>query len=104
MRKASYVSLQSALAYHGAIPEHVPMTTSVTTRRPERLQTPIGPFLYRHVKRSFFFGYNLNLICAICSVGDHEGKSPELEDRTFCPDRYAMRSNTSRQRRRARAR
>jgi predicted transcriptional regulator of viral defense system len=29
--RASYVSLQSALAHHGLIPEVVPVTTSVTT-------------------------------------------------------------------------
>ena len=28
---ASYVSLQSALAYYGLIPEYAPLTTSVTT-------------------------------------------------------------------------
>ena len=33
--RGSYVSLQSALAHHGVIPEHVPVTTSVTTGRPQ---------------------------------------------------------------------
>jgi len=57
LKPASYVSLQSALAYHGMIPEHVPEVTSVTTGRPERLETPLGRFSFRHVKKSLFFGY-----------------------------------------------
>jgi predicted transcriptional regulator of viral defense system len=57
LKKASYVSLQSALAEHGLIPEHVPVVTSVTTGRPEEVRTPLGTFLYRHVKTSRFFGY-----------------------------------------------
>jgi len=57
LRKRSYVSLQSALSHYGMIPEFVPVTTSVTMSRPEELQTPLGPFLFRHVKKSAFFGY-----------------------------------------------
>lgn len=57
LRKPSYVSLQSALSHYGMIPEFVPTTTSVTMSRPEELQTPLGHFLFRHVKKSAFFGY-----------------------------------------------
>jgi len=57
LKPASYVSLQSALAYHGMIPEYVPVITSVTTGRPEEVDTQLGRFLYRHVKTSWFFGY-----------------------------------------------
>lgn len=53
----SYVSLQSALAFHGMIPEYVPITTSVTTGRARQIRTPLGDFLFKHVKRSLFFGY-----------------------------------------------
>ncbi len=56
--KASYVSLQSALAYYGMIPEYTPVTTSVTTRRPELLDTPIGHFLFRHVQPTLLFGFH----------------------------------------------
>jgi len=55
--KASYVSLQSALGHFGMIPEHVPTVTSVTTQRPARVETPLGRFLFRHVKKSWFSGY-----------------------------------------------
>ncbi len=57
LRKASYVSLQSALSYHGMIPEHAPAVTSVTTRRPESVETPIGRFTFRHVDNRLFFGF-----------------------------------------------
>ena len=54
----SYVSLQSALAYHGMIPEAVPVTTSVTTARPIQIDTPFGRYIYRHVRPEVFFGYD----------------------------------------------
>ncbi len=57
LKKASYVSLQSALAHHGMIPEYVPVTTSVTTGRPEELSTPIGRFQFRHVRIPLLFGF-----------------------------------------------
>ena len=57
MVPASYVSLQSALANYGMIPEYVPVTTSVTTRRPDRWETPLGIFDFRHIQIDFFTGY-----------------------------------------------
>jgi predicted transcriptional regulator of viral defense system len=57
LRKPSYVSLQSALSHYGLIPEFVPVITSVTTGRPEELQTPLGGFVFRHLKQKAFFGY-----------------------------------------------
>lgn len=56
LKPASYVSLQSALAHHGLIPEHVPVVTSVTTGRPEQVVTPVGAFAYRHIKAALFGG------------------------------------------------
>jgi len=55
--RASYVSGQSALAYYGLIPEHVPAVTSVTTARPGRWDTPLGRYEFRHVKPGFFVGH-----------------------------------------------
>jgi predicted transcriptional regulator of viral defense system len=55
--RGSYVSLQSALAYHGLIPEHVPVTTSVTTARPQRRENPFGAFEYHHISPGAFGGY-----------------------------------------------
>jgi predicted transcriptional regulator of viral defense system len=55
----SYVSCQSALAFHGLIPEYTPVTTSVTTARPAHWDTPLGSFDFRHIKVELFFGYRL---------------------------------------------
>lgn len=54
----SYVSLQSALAYYGMIPEAVPLTTSVTTARPDNYSTPLGTFEFRHIQTAWFQGYS----------------------------------------------
>ena len=62
MLPASYVSLQSALAYYGMIPEYVPVTTSVTTKRPTHWETPIGIFSFRHIQVDFFDGDRLENI------------------------------------------
>ncbi len=59
MLPASYVSLQSALAYFGMIPEYVPVTTSVTTSRPASWETQLGIFDFRHIQVDFFGGYRL---------------------------------------------
>jgi hypothetical protein len=57
MKRASYVSLQSALAFYGMIPEHVPTVMSTTTQRPEQVDTPLGRFFFRHIKKEWFYGY-----------------------------------------------
>jgi len=57
LRPGSYVSLQSALAYFGMIPEYVPVTTSITTSRPAQWDTPVGVFDFRHIQVDFFDGY-----------------------------------------------
>lgn len=57
--RASYVSLQSVLAHYDLIPEYVPVTTSITTRRPARWDTPFGRYDFRHVQVDFWRGYKL---------------------------------------------
>ena len=57
MKRGSYVSLQSALAFYHLIPEYVAQVTSVTTGRPETLSNPLGDFIFKHVKKAFFFGF-----------------------------------------------
>ena len=59
MAPPSYVSLQSALAFYGLIPEVVPVTTSATTSRPGRWETPLGAFAFRHLQSDLFTGYRL---------------------------------------------
>ena len=57
LRRASYVSSQSALAFYGLIPDVVQITLSVTSARPERLETPLGTFEFRHIKPAVLSGY-----------------------------------------------
>ena len=59
MVPGSYVSLQSALAHYGLIPEYVPVVTSVTTGRPNRWSTPLGAFEFHHIKPEWLEGYQL---------------------------------------------
>ena len=57
LKSPSYISLEKAFEYHGLIPEAVGVFTSVTTKRPEMMETPLGRYEYRHIKPSFFWGY-----------------------------------------------
>ncbi|MDW8319275.1 MAG: hypothetical protein RMN53_15705 [Anaerolineae bacterium] len=57
--RGSYVSLQAALAHYGLIPEYTPVVTSVCGRRPGRWETPLGTFVYHHVKAAWRHGYRL---------------------------------------------
>jgi hypothetical protein len=45
----SHVSLETALAYHGLIPEAVYQVASATTRRRQVFETPLGVFSYHCV-------------------------------------------------------
>lgn len=62
MQRASYVSGQSALAFYGLIPDIVHITLSATTGRPERLETPLGVFEFRHVKPELLRGYRMTAL------------------------------------------
>jgi hypothetical protein len=57
MLPGSYISLQSALAYYGMIPEYVAQTLSVTTQRPARWRNALGDFSFQHFAQHLFFGY-----------------------------------------------
>lgn len=59
MVRSSYVSLQSALRHYSLIPDIVSVTTSVTTSRPNQWETPLGVYVFRHVKTELFVGYRL---------------------------------------------
>lgn len=62
MQRASYVSGQSALAFYGLIPDTVQATISITAGRPERLETPLGVFEFRHVKPALLRGYRMTAL------------------------------------------
>lgn len=59
MYRPSYISLYSALAFYGMIPEFVARTTSVTTLKTASFGNVMGTFNYRHVKADLFWGYHL---------------------------------------------
>ena len=56
----SYVSLETALAWHGLIPERVDEITSVTCKRARLFRTPLGRFTYRPVNE-VAYGYGVGL-------------------------------------------
>jgi len=51
----SFVSLESALSYHGWIPEAVYTTTCVSAKRAREFKTPVGTFIYKRVPESQFY-------------------------------------------------
>lgn len=55
--KPSYVSLHSALAYYGLIPESILQITSVTTLKTESFVNDVGGFSYKTIKKNLMFGY-----------------------------------------------
>ena len=57
LQRGSYVSLQSALAFHDVIPEHVPVVTSATPGRPETVRNALGAFQFSHLTQRLLFGY-----------------------------------------------
>jgi predicted transcriptional regulator of viral defense system len=55
----SYVSLHTALAFYGVIPEAVVQITSVSSLKTAFFSNPFGEFSYRKIKSSLMFGYDL---------------------------------------------
>ena len=53
-----YISLESALSGYGLIPDVVFSLTLVTPRTTRSFRTPAGEFVYHHLKRELFWGYN----------------------------------------------
>lgn len=51
----SYISLESALAYHQLIPERVHTITSVCAKRSKNFDTPLGLFQYHHLPLLNFY-------------------------------------------------
>ncbi len=53
----SYVSMESALHYHGLIPEFVVQITSITTRKTITFKNKFGVFTYQHLKPEAYTGF-----------------------------------------------
>ena len=56
----SYVSLETALSWHGLIPERVDEITSVTCKRGRMFRTPMGRYSY-HSVNEVAYGYGVGL-------------------------------------------
>lgn len=60
--RPSYVSLHSALAFYGMIPEAVLQVTSVTSLKTASFNNEFGEFSYKSVREELMFGYDLKPI------------------------------------------
>jgi len=59
MISPSYISLGSALSYHGLIPEGVFHITSITTTHTRVFDIGRTRYFYRNVKPALYFGYDI---------------------------------------------
>lgn len=57
--RPSYVSLHTALHFHGVIPEEVVQFTSVSTLKTASFQNAFGTYTYHHISGNYMFGYEL---------------------------------------------
>jgi len=57
--RPSYISLHTALAFYGMIPEAVVQITSVTTLKTASFANDFGEYSYKNVKENLMFGYDL---------------------------------------------
>ena len=57
--KPSYVSLHTALAFYGMIPEAVTQITAVSSLKTAHFENAFGSFSYLKMKNNLFFGYDL---------------------------------------------
>ena len=58
----SYVSLHTALAFYGMIPEAVIQVTSVTSLKTAGFKNDLGEYVYKSVHQELMFGYDLKPI------------------------------------------
>lgn len=54
--RPSYISLHSALSFHGIIPESVIQITSVTSLKTAYFVNPFGEYSYKTIKKELMFG------------------------------------------------
>lgn len=55
--RPSYLSLHTALSFHGLIPESIVQSTSVSTMKTAYFKNELGIFSYKKIKNELFFGY-----------------------------------------------
>ena len=57
--RPSYISLHTALAFYGIIPEAVVQITSVTSLKTASFQNEIGEYQYKSIREELMFGYDI---------------------------------------------
>jgi predicted transcriptional regulator of viral defense system len=60
--RPSYISLHTALAFYGMIPEAVVQITSITSLKTATFSNDFGEYSYKSIKESLMFGYDLKPI------------------------------------------
>ena len=60
--RPSYISLHTALAFYGIIPEAVVQITSVTSLKTASFQNDFGEYQYKNVREELMFGYDIKPI------------------------------------------
>ena len=60
--RPSYVSLHTALAFYGMIPEAVIQVTSVTSLKTAGFKNDVGEYVYKSIHQELMFGYDLKPI------------------------------------------
>ena len=60
--RPSYISLHTALAFYGIIPEAVVQITSVTSLKTASFQNEFGEYEYKSIREELMFGYNIKPI------------------------------------------
>ncbi len=71
----SYVSLQSALYYHGIITQIPAIIYGVSLARTRRYETSIGVYSLHHIDPQLFFGFDV--------IGDHQVRMAQPEKALF---------------------
>ena len=70
--RPSYISLHTALSFHGIIPESVIQITSVTSLKTAYFVNPFGEYSYKTIKKELMFGYVLKPVS--------DGRSLQISD------------------------
>jgi hypothetical protein len=91
----SYVSMDTALSFHGVIPERVYAITSMTTKASRQFETPVGVFTYAHLPLPYYaFGINMvQLTSEQCAM--IAGPEKALCDKIISTSGLIIRSETN---------
>jgi len=60
--RPSYISLHTALAFYGIIPEAIVQITSVTSLKTVSFQNEFGEYNYKSIRKELMFGYDIKTI------------------------------------------